>query len=285
VIAHTDPRFESLLGYLQRSRGLDLAGYKRPGLMRRVSRRIGTIGVQGFAQYIDFLEAHPEELAGLVDAILIHATAFFRDPPAWDFVRGEVVPSILARKAAHDPVRIWSAGCASGEEAYSLAMLFAEAMGIDQFKARARIYATDVRDQALAQARRASYPEKDLEAVNEPLRQRYFERAGGRAVVRNVLRGSVIFCRHDLVHDAPISRLDLLACRNTIMYFDRECQSRVLRKFHCALNGDDDAGGYLFLGSAEMPLLPEDLFSAVQIEHRIFSSVRPASNRTLQPPG
>ena len=148
------------------------------------------------------------------------------------------------------PLRVWSAGCASGEEAYTLAMVLAEMLGPTEFRDRVKIYATDVDEEALTQARQASYTEREVRGVPPELLERYFEPTGGRYVFRKDLRRSVIFGRNDLVQDAPISRIDLLVCRNTLMYFNAETQARILARFHFALAD----GGVLFLGKAEMLL-------------------------------
>ena len=155
--AERDLGLEALLEYLRRIRGFDFAGYKRGSLERRIAKRIQTLNVEDFKDYIDYLEVHPEEFAQLFDTVLINVTNFFRDTETWDYLAQEIIPRILANKKTHDPIRIWSAGCASGEEAYTVAMLLAEAMGIDPFRQRAKIYATDADEEALAQARRGGY--------------------------------------------------------------------------------------------------------------------------------
>ncbi|MFN2645313.1 MAG: CheR family methyltransferase [Burkholderiales bacterium] len=270
-----DGKFESLLEFLQRERGFDFTGYKRPSLIRRMRRRMQMVGIEEFDAYVEFLEVHPEEFAELFNTILINVTSFFRDEAAWDCLRSEVVPKLVAANAPHASVRIWSAGCASGEEAYTLAMVFAEAMGPDAFGKRVKIYGTDADEHALAQARLASYSPKELEGVPIALRERYFEETGGRFVFRADLRRSVIFGRHDLVQDAPISRLDLLVCRNTLMYFNAETQARIMNRFHFGLNGDRSDPGYLFLGRAEMLLTHSTLFTPINIKNRIFAKVPP----------
>ena len=153
------------------------------------------------------------------------------------------------------------------EEAYSIAILLAEALGADAFRDRVKIYATDVDEEALNHARHASYSEKDIEPIPTELREKYFEHGSNRFIFRNDLRRSVIFGRHDLVQDAPISRLDLLTCRNTLMYFDAEIQGRILARFHFALNDP----GYLFLGRAEMLLTHTNIFTPMELKYRTFS--------------
>jgi two-component system CheB/CheR fusion protein len=264
-----DRDFEPLLLYLQQSRGFDFTGYKRSTLMRRVQKRMGQVSIADFAQYLDYLQVHPDEFAQLFNTILINVTSFFRDPETWTFLGREVVPRIVEPGAADAPIRCWCAGVASGEEAYSLAILLAEALGVDQFRQRVKIYATDVDEEALSQARLAAQTAHDMEAVPPELVGRYFEETGAGHTFRNDLRRSLIFGRHDLVQDAPISRLDLLVCRNTLMYFTSETQTRVLARLHYALND----GAYLLLGKAETLLTHSNLFTPVDLRHRVFTKV------------
>ncbi|MEL6249139.1 MAG: CheR family methyltransferase, partial [Cyanobacteria bacterium J06627_15] len=163
----------------------------------------------------------------------------------------------------------------SGEEAYTIAIVLAEMIGLVQFRLRVKIYATDVDEEALAEARRATYTARDLEHLPQSLRDKYFERMAERYIVTPELRRSVIFGRHDLTQDAPISRLDLLICRNTLMYFNSETQGRILARFHFALSPP----GVLFLGKAEMLLSHTNLFSPVNLQYRIFSRISNVSLR------
>src|SRR6185503_18115821 len=222
-----------------------------------------------FEEYVDYLEVHPGEFAELFNTILINVTSFFRDQAAWDYLSVECIPRLLSQKGPDDPIRIWSAGCASGEEAYSLAILTAEAVGPDAFRHRVKIYASDVDEQALAEARQASFSDKDIQAIDENLRKKYFDQVEDRYTFNSDLRRAVIFGRHDLTRDAPISKLDLLSCRNTLMYFNSETQGQILSRFHFAVT----PGGYLFLGKAEMMLTHANLFAPVDLKHRIFSKV------------
>ena len=274
--APKDPNFEALLEYLRNNRGFDFAGYKRSTLMRRVHKRMQLVEeIESFSDYLDYLEVHPEEFNSLFNTILINVTAFFRDITAWEYLRQEVLPAIIGTKKGM-PIRIWSAGCASGEEAYTLAMLMAEALGIEEFRQWVKIYATDIDEEALTQARQAIYTAKDVQTVPPELGQKYFEPIGNsRFIFRHDLRRSVIFGRHDLLQDAPISRLDLLVCRNTLMYFNAEAQARVLARLHFALNDT----GYLFLGKAEMLLTHVNLFSPIELKHRIFIKMSAANLR------
>jgi len=272
-----DQSFEDLLEYLKSNRSFDFTGYKRSSLMRRVLRRIQQVPeVETFSEYRDYLEVHPDEFVPLFNTILINVTDFFRDPNAWEFLAQHVIPEILQSKGKGDPIRVSSVGCACGKEAYSIAMLLAEALGLEQYRQRVKIFATDVDEEALASARHAVYPSAALKGVAPELRDKYFERGPGDQVTfKTDFRRGVIFGRHDLVQDAPISRLDLLICRNTLMYLNAEIQSRALARFHFALNDP----GYLFLGKAEMLVQNGDLFSPIDIKHRIFLKVTGQSAR------
>lgn len=267
--AHQDPEFENLLQYLKRNRGFDFTGYKRPSLMRLMRKRIQRVGVENFSDYLDYLQVHPGELNILFDTLLLNVTNFFRDATAWEILAAEIIPRILEAKQNNETIRVWSAGCASGEEAYTIAILLAEVLGSEAFRNRVKIYATDLDEEALGQGRQANYSTRALERVPEELRQKYFEPSGNNYVFRTDLRRCVIFGRHDLVHDAPISRLDLLVCRNTLMYFNADIQARILARFHFALNDT----GFLFVGKAEMLLTHANLFQPTNLKYRIFSRV------------
>ncbi|WP_380160875.1 CheR family methyltransferase [Kineococcus sp. R86509] len=270
--------FEDFLQHLRSVRGLDLTGYKRASLLRRVRRRMSDVGVASFAEYRDVLEVEAEEFAALFDTILINVTSFFRDPEAWAVLRDVLLPEVLTRRP-EGTLRVWSAGCASGQEAYTVAMVLAELLGPDEFRSRVKIYATDADEAALAQARTATYSEREVEGIPEELLARYFERRGGQFTFRQDLRRSVIFGRADLVQDAPISHLDLLVCRNTLMYLTAETQAHIAGRLHYALRPH----GILFLGKAEMLLGHSALFKPADLKNRLFRRVeglREAGSRT-----
>ncbi len=260
------PAFEALLEFLKRTRGLDFTGYKRASLERRFRRRMDVVGCPSYGDYLDYLEVHPNEYEQLFEMLLINVTEFFRDPAAWNDLQEHVLPGLLERKSDDDPIRVWSAGCASGQEAYTAAIVLAETVGAEALRERVKIYATDIDEDALSQARLAVYTAKEVESVPGPLRERYFERSDQRWAFRKDLRRAVIFGRNNLVQDAPISRLDLLICRNTLMYLNAETQARILRHFHFALRAD----GVLMLGKSEMMVSHRDLFAAVDLNKRIF---------------
>ena len=269
MITEQDPGFEALLKHLTRYRGIDFSSYKQPSLMRRVLSRMRLAGVEDCVDYLAYLDRHPAEYTTLFDGILINVTGFFRDEAAWGYVRETLLPELLALKPAEKPVRVWSAGCASGEEVYTLAMLFAEAVGFEAFCHRVKIYATDVDEEALTQARQGAYSNQDLESVPASLRTRYFATVGSRHVFSPDLRRAIVFGRQDVLRDAPISRVDLLVCRNTLMYFDAEAQGRILARFRMALV----EAGYLFLGKAELIPAHTHVFRPVNLKHHIFQKV------------
>ena len=266
---HKDLDFENLLQYLRINRGFDFTGYKRSTLMRRVTKQMETLNIDSFGNYQDYLEVHPDEFKNLFNTILINVTAFFRDSSAWDYLAKEIIPNIIKNKPKDGLIRFWSAGCASGQEAYTLAIIVAEILGVEEFRQRVKIYATDVDEEALTQARQASYSAKNIIEIPLGLRDKYFDIVNKNYIFRQDLRRCVIFGRHDLLQDAPISRLDLLICRNTLMYFNSEIQGKIINRFHFALNDH----GYLFLGKAEMLVMHSNLFVPIDLKNRIFSKV------------
>ena len=244
-----DKAFEELLTYLRDSRGTDFTGYKRPSLRRLVDRRMSIAGSKEYRAYRDLLEVEPDEAHALLDALLINVTAMFRDPDAWQQLREELLPEALSMLGPDEPVRVWSAACASGEEAYSLAIVLHELLGDEAYRRRVKIYATDIDEGALSVARAGTYAVKVLAPLEQARRDRYFVPDGERFRFRPDLRPTLIFGRHDLLQDAPISRVLLLSCRNVLMYFTPESQTRVLERLSFALHPN----GLLLLGRAEMP--------------------------------
>jgi two-component system, chemotaxis family, CheB/CheR fusion protein len=272
---HDTEFFEQILDYLRQTRGFDFTAYKRTSLMRRVLKRMQTVGVTSFEQYLDYLQVHQEEFAVLFNTILINVTSFFRDPEVWDYVDSTLVPMILQTRDPSEPLRVWSAGSASGQEAYTMAMLLAERLGIDGFREHVKIYATDVDEEALTQARQAIYQPRQVEDVPQFLLEKYFDQVGADYAFSRDLRRAVIFGRHDLVQDAPISRVDVVLCRNTLMYFNSEAQSKILAKLYFSVN----PGGFLILGRAEMLFSHAAMFAPVDLKRRVFRAVPKPNQR------
>ena len=268
-----EPGFDDLLLMLKETRGFDFTGYKPSTLQRQIRRRMAGLNLATFGEYGDYLELEPDEFTALFDSMLINVTGFFRDPAAWQTLSAKVIPELLSAKNARAPIRVWSAGCATGEEAYTLAIILAEALGPEQFRERVKIYATDLDEEALHQARIGAYDEHALADLPGNFREGYFEPYETRHAFRRDLRRQVIFGRNDLTHDAPISRVDLLVSRNTLMYFNAETQASIVRRFHFALSYP----GYLFLGKAEMLLNYAERFQPVDLRTRIFRKVSPTT--------
>ena len=264
-----DTTLDALLEFVKETRGFDFTGYKRSTIQRRVAKRMAAVGTERYDDYVDFIELHGEEFAQLFNTLLINTTGFFRDPQTWEYVAAEIAPQLLDARAPDSPVRVWCAGCASGEEPYTVAMVLARVMGDPGFRERVKIYATDIDEEALDQARHGAYLPRQIEDVPPDALERFFERTDQRYVFRKDLRRCVIFGRNDLVQDAPISRIDLLVCRNTLMYFTAETQAQILRRFHFGL--DDD--GYLLLGKSEMLVTHTDLFTPLELKRRVFRKV------------
>ena len=274
-----EAELETLLDYLKRTRRVDFTGYKRPSLLRRAQKRMQAVGAESYTDYLDYLEVHPDEFIHLFNTVLINVTAFFRDPLPWEMLAQDILPRMLAAKPSDEPIRVWSAGCASGEEVYTLAILLAEALGPEKFRGRVKIYGTDIDEEALSQARQAAYTPREVAGLSPALLEKYFELSGGRFLVHKDLRRAAIFGRHDLIQDAPISRIDLLSCRNTLMYFHAEVQARVLAHLHFALRD----GGCLLLGKADGLFAHTGLFTAIDLKRRIFSRAPRAGYRDRPP--
>ncbi|HEV8615928.1 MAG TPA: CheR family methyltransferase [Methylomirabilota bacterium] len=267
--------FGRLLDRLSAEHSFDFREYRVPSLARRVRTRMAQIHVDDFDRYAEYLGAHADEAPVLFDTILINVTGFFRDPEAWQALGREVVPSILADAKLDGTVRVWCAGCSTGEEAYSVALVLAEALGAEGRALDVKIYATDIDHDALAAARQALYRLDQLKDLPEPLLDRYFVREGQLYGVRRELRRWCIFGNHNLAIDPPLSHVDLLVCRNVLIYLKSELQQRLLPRFHYAIRDD----GYLFLGKSESLLARSSWFTPVVAKWRIFQRAPHAAAR------
>src|SRR5215472_2407581 len=240
---------KDLLQELAEQRGFDFRGYKKTTLERRFRRRMFQLNLGSYADYGEYISQHPDEINELLSTILINVTEFFRDPPAWEILRHEILPPILRRVKPGHSFRAWSAGCASGEEAYSVAMLLAEYFGSRIQDFDIKIYATDIDEDALNTARRGEYSVEALRRVRPEWREKYFHGKGLLRINREIRR-LVIFGRSNLAQDAPIAHVNLLLCRNVLIYFDADLQKQILNRLHYAL----EPGGILFLGKSESQL-------------------------------
>ena len=259
-----EERLGELLELLRERTGQDFRQYKKKTLARRVQRRIQIEQLSGFSQYMTELTNDPLEAERLVRDLLVGVTEFFRDPEAFGALKREVLDRLVDEQP--NDIRVWVPGCATGEEAYSIAMLLSEAFDAAKQPARAQIFATDLDERALEVARVGHYPASIAESVSAQRLERHFERDGNGFAIQRTLRELCIFSQHDLVTDPPFSRLDLVSCRNLLIYFEPELQQRAIELFHYALRD----GGHLFLGPSESAGGRGELFRAVDKRHRIF---------------
>ncbi len=268
---------EALLEEVRARSGLDFSNYRTPTILRRLHRRIVATNAENLEGYVRYLEAHPEEYQQLISAFLIKVTEFFRDQELFDFLRTDVVPAIVSyARLRGNEVRVWSAGCATGEEAYSLAILFSEALGseLDQFNVR--IFATDVDAEAIAFARRGIYPPSAFVGVPEELINRYFTKDEDGYQVRKRVRSLTVFGQHDLGQRAPFPNIDMVVCRNVMIYFTPDLQRRTLQLFAYSLRD----GGYLVLGKAESANMLSEFFALQHKQHKVY---RRQGDRILMP--
>ncbi len=255
---------KDLVRELAEERGIDLRGYKTTTLERRVRRRMHQLSLGTYEDYLNYVRRDQDETAKLLDTVLINVTRFFRDTPAWEGLEKHVRKALLHDRAGRS-LRAWCAGCATGEEAYSIAILLSELLGPRIKEYEIKVYATDNDEDALNTARRAQYPEEALRGVPSEIRAKYFTGVGPMRVARDVRR-MVIFGKSNLLADAPISHVDLLVCRNVLIYFDAAAQKRILDKLKYALND----GGILFLGKSESQLRRDSDFVPIDARWRIF---------------
>ncbi|MFN2381148.1 MAG: CheR family methyltransferase, partial [Guyparkeria sp.] len=269
---------DRLLARLEEQRGTDFSDYKKGTLFRRLQRRLVATGCADVDAYLDYVEQHPEELDALAKEILVSVTSFFRDPQAFEALTKEVEQIVQEASEADREIRVWVAGCATGEEAYSVAILFDEAFDQVAHRLPVQIFATDIDSEALTTARRGTYPAEALAMLPPGRVTRHFERLDHAYRVTERLRSMLVFAEHNLSSDPPFPRLDLIACRNVLIYFNSQLQSRILKRFHFALADE----GVLFLGQSETPATTDSLFVAIDAPERLFR-VRAGTSARLAP--
>lgn len=276
--AEAEATLPVLLAHVREHSGIDFSSYKLPTILRRLQRRLAATRMDSLEAYIGYLADHPEEYQHLTSSFLINVTEFFRDPDLFAALRAEILPALIAHARAHSgSLRVWSAGCATGEEAYSLALLIADLLGDELESVNVRIFATDADADAIAFARRGVYPAAALAALPDELVARAFIRVDGAYEIIPRVRNLVIFGQHDLGQRAPFPHIDLVLCRNVLIYFTAELQQRALQLFAFALRD----GGYLALGKAETPAVIGPYFVPVQSPLKLY---RRQGARVLVPP-
>lgn len=272
-----DDEMAVLLERIHRQTGLDFGAYKRPTIQRRLARRMAAVGAATLADYRRHLERDPEEVHRVAAAFLIKVTRFVRDPELFDYLRERVLPTLIAEARARGELRLWSAGCATGEEAYSLAMLVADLLRVEAAPPAVRIFATDVAPDAVDFARRGVYPEAALAGLPPDLVERHFVRLDGAWEVRREVRGLAVFGEHDLGQRAPFPRIDLVLCRNVLIYFAPALQRHTLKLFAFSLR----PGGYLALGAAESVNPLPEYFALEQPRLKVFRRLEAAAPVSL----
>jgi two-component system CheB/CheR fusion protein len=264
----TEDPLRDLLMLVSSQANIDFRNYKSSTILRRISRRMAVTHVANLRDYTDYLQGQPEEVAELVKAFLIKVTGFFRDPEAFEFIKHSIIPELIDKAKQNGRIlRVWSAGCATGEEAYSMALLVADALGPDFPEWSVKIFATDLATDAIAFARRGIYPENVLSDLPEDYRERFFERNDHGYRISKMLRESVIFGEQDISRGVPFPRIDLVVCRNLLIYLQPELQQTVLDLFAYSLH---QSHGYLFLGKAETARPTKASFELVNKKWKIY---------------
>ena len=261
-----DKDLHDLLTLLKRKTGHDFSSYKRKTLLRRIERRMVVNRIKELSEYLIVLDKNPEEARALSQEFLIGVTNFFRDPQAFELLQNKIIPCLFANRKTEEPLRIWHACCATGEEAYSVAMLLLEHLEKEDLQAKVQIFATDLDEVAVAQARAGLYTDDLVSEVSEERLKCFFTKTEGRWQVTKQLREMIVFAHHNIIKDPPFSRLDLLVCRNFLIYLNPDFQKLLIPLFHQVLN----PGGFLFLGPAETVGLHSDLFTPIDAVWKIF---------------
>ena len=269
---------EPFLNQVLEYTGIDFRIYKSPTILRRLQRRLVAVGVEDIASYGHYLQIHPEEYEQLVNSFLIKVTDFMRDPELFNFLQTQILPDLVAYSRAHqNELRCWSAGCATGEEAYSLAILICEVLGDKLAQFNIKIFATDLDTASIAFARRGIYPTTALTGLSPALVERYFNPVKDGHEIKRVVRDLLVFAEHDLGQRAPFPHIDLVMCRNVLIYFNRELQRHALQLFAFALRDE----GYLVLGRTETNSSLAEFFAPVTAEQRVYR--RQGHRRLTQP--
>ncbi len=259
----------------------DFRPYRKPMVLRRILRRMGIVQIDTMPKYLEFLQKQPEEITSLFKDMLISVTAFFRDPDAYHILEQEIIPAIIARHKSNLPIRVWVAGCATGEEAYSIAILFWEAIEAAKSFLKLQLFASDIDADAIEVARTGVYPASIAGDVSPDRLRKYFVLLDEQHYqISKELRELVVFSNQNLIGDAPFSKLDLISCRNLLIYLEPEMQNNVLSLFHFALV----PGGYLFLGPSETTGRSCELFETISKKWRLFRRVDSAKRELINIP-
>jgi two-component system CheB/CheR fusion protein len=273
---HHEKAFEEILVFLRHHMSVDFTHYKHATLRRRIDRRMMLHKLKSLDEYRDYLRKHSEEIKELFNDILIHVTGFFRDPQIFQVLRKKILPHLIRGRSKEDTLRIWIPGCSTGEEVYSLAMVLAEVMTHRKLRRPTQIFGTDINETALEKARAGIYPESIQSELSPERLQRFFTRSDGGFRVNKTIREMCIFARQNLTVDPPFSNLDLISCRNVLIYLGPVLQRKIMPVFHYALRQN----GLLMLGASETVGTFADLFSLTDKKARVYTKkaaqLRPA---------
>ncbi|BAY23284.1 signal transduction histidine hinase [Calothrix sp. NIES-2100] len=268
----------TIFALLRSSTGVDFSHYKPTTLNRRIQRRMLLYKLEGLSDYAQYLQAHPAEVKALYEEILIHVTHFFRDAEAFELLKERVFPTIVQNKSAEFPIRIWVAGCSTGEEVYSLAICLLEFLADKATQPPIQIFATDISEVSINKARSGIYSENQMVQVSPERRRRFFHvLEGSKYQINKTVRELCVFARQNLGSDPPFSNLDLISCRNVLIYLGEALQKRIMPIFHYSLNPE----GFLLLGTSESTGKYSDLFTLVEKKYRIYSKKLTATRPTF----
>ena len=278
AVAEEPDALRDVLTLLRVRTGHDFSNYKTATVQRRVLRRMNLRNVSTLSSYARLIRQEPDEAVALMKELLISVTNFFRDPNAWLALEQRVIPRMFLNKTAHDQVRVWVPGCATGEEAYSIAMMLAEYLSGAAEQPAIQVFATDLDQAAVATARDGIYTVAEVADLSEERLHRFFQKENEGYRIRRDLRDLVLFANHNVIKDPPFSHLDLISCRNLLIYLNRAIQDRVVETFHFALR----PGGFLFLGTSETPEGTNDLFLRIDGNTHLYES-RTVTSRIALP--
>lgn len=277
--AEAEKALREIVDILAMRSGHDFSHYKRATVLRRIERRLQVNVLKDLPSYRDYLREHPAETALLLDDMLISVTSFFRDRVAFEALERDFIPELFDARSEENPLRAWVAGCATGEEAYSLAILFAERAAETGSADHYQVFATDIDQGAITTARAGTYPSTVIADIPPNRLRRYFSRERDSVRINKSVRDRVLFAAHNLLRDPPFSRLDMVSCRNVMIYLDRAVQASLLEVFHAALR----PGGLLFLGTSESAEMADSRFDVVDKKNRIYRARAQSRNQRRAP--
>lgn len=277
----TQDHWQRIFNLLRTASGVDFTHYKQPTLRRRLQRRMVLHKTTNIEQYLRYLQQHPPEVTALYQDILIHVTRFFREPESYEFLGQTIFPQIVReRRSGDQPIRVWVPGCSTGEEAYSVAICLLEFLGDDATATPVQVFATDVSESAVEQARAGVYPESISADVSAERLRRFFNKVDGSFRISKPVRDVVIFARQDLTRDPPFSKIDLIVCRNVLIYLGPVLQKKLMSVFHYALRPT----GYLMLGASETIGPHSDLFALADKRHKVYTKKMSAARMNIDFP-